>query len=73
MINWERERSSHWTLIIFSNKYYMNLLTLVLGMNAQIPVDKIDQDVRYDTFVVNIGYCLCGEMTYADGCIWALI
>ena len=53
VISLERKRSSHWTLIIFSNKSYMNLMTLVLGMNAQIPVDEIDEDVMCETFAVN--------------------
>ena len=54
---------------------------MVIHVNTEIPQEFLDDDVRYDTSVVNIGYCVCGTMTQTEfrvqdapqkllGCSW---
>ena len=62
--NWDKVKPGHWVLVIFSNKYYQLLMSLVIGVNAGISDDDLDDDIRADTSSINIGWCICGTMTW---------
>ena len=64
VVNWREEKPEHWVLVIFSSKYYLKLMALVIGINAEIPEHEIDDDTRYDTTAMNIGRCICGTISY---------
>ena len=50
-------------LVVYSNRFYQDILALVIGDNARILPEDIDETVALDTSPTLIGYCICGLQT----------
>ena len=61
--DWENVKPAHWSLVLFSTYFYEKLMMLLIEVNTGLSDDDLDDDVRADTSVINIGWCICGTMT----------
>ena len=55
-----QERSK---LVVYSNLFYQDILALVIGDNARILPEDVDETVALDTSPTLIGYCICRQQT----------
>ena len=56
-------RQEHIKLVVYSNLFYQDILAIVIGDNARILPEDVDEDVSLDTTPANIGYCICNQQT----------
>ena len=57
------QRYPQWVLAIYHSNYYLDLLTMVIDVNSEIPEELLDTEVICESSAVNIGYCVCGTVT----------
>ena len=50
-------------VVVYSNKFYQDILALVIGDNARILPEDVDETVALDTSPTLIGYCICRQQT----------
>ena len=57
-------RNRHWYFIVFCSAYFEQLVSIIIGLNAEIPPQELDDDIKLDTSAINIGFCPCGINSY---------
>ena len=50
-------------LVVYSNLFYQDILAIVIGDNARILPEDVDENVSLDTTPALIGYCICNQQT----------
>ena len=53
----------HIKLVVYSNKFYQDILALVIGDNARILPEEVEETVALDTSPTLIVYCICRQQT----------
>ena len=48
-------------LVVYSNRFYQDILALVIEDNARILPEDVDETVALDTSPTLIGYCICRQ------------
>ena len=54
----------HIKLVVYSNLFYEQILAMVIGNNARILPEDVDDNVSLDTTPALIGFCICNKQTH---------
>ena len=50
-------------LVVYSDLFYHDILAIVIGDNARILPEDVNEEVSLDTTAALIGYCVCNQQT----------